>query len=92
MAQAALTNWQNMMTERMLSEQLVFGFEHPLLSLLTGLDKGTDYIVTRDPNQQRFTRAMDVGKELFSRPRRSRCRCSSATSPPARWRRVRRSV
>jgi hypothetical protein len=66
MAQAALTNWQNMMTERMLSEQLVFGFEHPLLSLMTGLDKGTDYIYTRDPNQQRFTKAMDVGKELFS--------------------------
>jgi hypothetical protein len=66
MAGMALSNWQNMMTERMLSEQLVFGFEHPLLSLLTGLQKGTDYVYTRDPNQQRFTKAMDVGKDYFS--------------------------
>jgi hypothetical protein len=66
MAGMALSNWQNMMTERMTAEQLVFGFEHPLLSILTGLQKGADYVYTRDPNKERFTRAMDVGKDYFS--------------------------
>lgn len=65
MAAPALTNYQNFLTEMMVNQQLVFGFEHPLLSLLTGLQTSTDYITTRDPNQSRFTKAMDVGNELF---------------------------
>lgn len=66
MAAAALTNWQNMMTEKMEKEQLVFGFESPLLLLMTGLNKNADQTFVRDPNRQRFTRAMDVGKDIYS--------------------------
>ena len=65
MAAAALTNWQNMMTELMVREQLVFGFEHPLLSLLTGVQT-SDYVYTRDPNQNRVTEATKVGDETFT--------------------------
>lgn len=65
MAAPLLTNYQNFLTEVMVNEQIVFGFEHPLLSLLTGLESSTDYVYTRDPNQQRFTRAMDLSGELF---------------------------
>jgi len=62
---AALTNYQNFLTELMESQQIVFGFEHPLLSELTGLQKGDNYVITRDPNQERFTKAMDVGNVYF---------------------------
>lgn len=55
-----------MMTELMVKEQIVFGHEHPLLSVLSG-GQGFDdnYVYTRDPNQARFTKAMDVSGENF---------------------------
>jgi hypothetical protein len=62
---AALTHYQNFLTELMEEQQIVFGFEHPLLSELTGLQRADNYVVTRDPNQQRFTKAMDVGNVYF---------------------------
>lgn len=65
MPNAALTNYQNFLTELMINQQIVFGFEHPLLSLITGLQKDDQYTFSRDPNQRRFTRAMDVSRELF---------------------------
>jgi hypothetical protein len=67
-ASPQLSNYQNFLTELMVGQQIVFGFEHPLLSELTGLQRdGADsqYVFTRDPNQQRFTAAMDVGKDVF---------------------------
>lgn len=60
-----LTNYQNFLTELMEGHQIVFGFEHPLLSELTGLQRSSDYVYTRDPNQQRFTAAMDANRAYF---------------------------
>lgn len=68
MAAPQLSNYQNFMTELMVGQQIVFGHEHPLLAELTGLQRegaGSQYVFTRDPNQQRFTAAMDVGKDVF---------------------------
>lgn len=62
---ATLANYQDFLTELMESHQVVFGFEHPLLSELSGVQRNGDYVVTRDPNQQRFTRAMDGNRSFF---------------------------
>jgi hypothetical protein len=59
-----LANYQNFMTETMVNAQLTFGFEHPLLTLLTGGKKSDNYIYTRDPNQMRAT-PESVGRESF---------------------------
>ncbi|HXJ64925.1 MAG TPA: hypothetical protein VNN79_14310, partial [Actinomycetota bacterium] len=64
MASAALTNFQNLMTEVMQNEQLVFGFETPLLRLVTGMSQDANYVMTRDPNRERAT-PMNVGKDQF---------------------------
>lgn len=69
MAAAGLANYQNFLNELMLSRQIVFGYETPLLAELTGLQRNSDYVVTRDPNQMRVTPAMNReafhGKDVF---------------------------
>lgn len=60
----ALANYQDFLTELMVSRQLVFGHEEPLLAELTGIQR-QDYVITRDPNQQRYTKAMDSGRGQF---------------------------
>ncbi|HXJ66815.1 MAG TPA: hypothetical protein VNN79_23915, partial [Actinomycetota bacterium] len=68
MAAPQLSNYQNFLVELMVGQQIVFGFEHPLLAELTGLQRqgaNSQYVFTRDPNQERFTAAMDVGKDVF---------------------------
>lgn len=65
----SLSNWQDFLIELQLPRQIVFGHEHPLLAELTGLQRSGEsgnYVYTRDPNQQRFTKAMDTGRSVFT--------------------------
>ena len=55
---AQLSNYQNFLTELMVGQQLVFRFEHPLLTELSGGERSVvngGYVYTRDPNQERVT-------------------------------------
>lgn len=65
MATATLTNYADFLTELMVREQLLFGFENVLYAQLAGLQRGENGEITRDPNQERFTRAMDGSREVF---------------------------
>lgn len=61
-----LSNWADFMTELMVKEQLVFGYNTRVLSLITGLEQpDAGAPISRDPNQQRFTRAMDPNRDYF---------------------------
>lgn len=61
-----LANWQDFMTELMVKEQMVFGYETRLLSLLTGMEQpDASQPLSRDPNQDRFTRANDPNRDYF---------------------------
>jgi len=61
-----LTAWQDFLTELMVKEQQVYGYATRLLSLLTGMQQPDPAApITRDPNQERFTKAMDPNREYF---------------------------
>jgi hypothetical protein len=63
----ALANYQDFLTELMESQQLVFGYEHPLLSELSGLERNGDYVVTRDPNNSVATAQNPAGARFHGK-------------------------
>jgi hypothetical protein len=60
-----LSAYQDFLTELMVKLQLVFGHSTVLLGELTGLRQDPAGAYVKDPNQQRFSKAMDSNREYF---------------------------